>query len=127
MIEQCEWKTTLRWRKGNGVSAVCVDWASGPGNGGGARFGAGNFASLGACRRGRGARFARCKGGLGISRRDTKDGEKSSAASDGHARDGTDFSRRGRNCKGVRPDRHPGKQCGDRARKSGRECTGGRL
>src|ERR1051325_249757 len=97
-----------RWREGNGVSAVWVEWASGVGNGSGTRLGAGNFAGVGACRCGRGARFARCTGGLGIGSRNTQDGEKSAAATNGHAQGGTDFQRSGRNCEGVRPNRHPG-------------------
>ncbi len=53
-----------------------IEWASGIGHGSGARFGAGNFAGLGACWCGCRAGFARCKGRLGISCRDTKMGRK---------------------------------------------------
>src|SRR5216683_956549 len=87
----CVEMISKRWRKGNGVSAVWVEWASGLGNGSGARFGTGNFVGLGKCGCGRGAGLAGCTSGLGISGRDTNDGEKCPAASDGYAHDGADF------------------------------------
>src|SRR6266852_4537508 len=41
-----EWRG---WRDGNGVSAIWVEWASGAGNGSGARIGTGDFAGVGEC------------------------------------------------------------------------------
>src|SRR5260221_13804559 len=76
-----EWRG---WRDGNGVSAIWVEWASGAGNGSGARIGTGDFTGVGECWSGHGAGFARYQSGRGIAGRDTEDGEKSAGAADGH-------------------------------------------